>query len=96
MKETHPDWGQDRIHDVLMRSEGFAASPNAIGRVLMEEGYVVETEPTRRHPPKVQRFERARPNQLWQTDCTYLKGIGWGWFYLSTVNLVKVYDGWGC
>ena len=25
------------------------------------------------------------PNQLWQTEFTYLKIIGWGWYYLSTI-----------
>jgi transposase InsO family protein len=69
LKRKHPDWGVDRIQDVLLRGEGFAASPGAIQRVLIENGYEVEAAPTRRHPePRVQSFERARPNQLWQTD----------------------------
>jgi len=27
----------------------------------------------------------SRPNEMWQTDFTYLKIIGWGWMYLSTI-----------
>jgi len=24
-------------------------------------------------------------NQMWQTDFTYFKIVGWGWYYLSTI-----------
>ncbi|MGB3796328.1 MAG: IS3 family transposase [Alteraurantiacibacter sp.] len=29
--------------------------------------------------------QTMRPNEMWQTDFTYFKIIGWGWVYLSTV-----------
>ncbi len=28
--------------------------------------------------------QTTRPNEIWQTDFTYFKIIGWGWVYLST------------
>lgn len=31
------------------------------------------------------RAKIARPSELWQTNLTYLKVFGWGWFYLSTI-----------
>ncbi|HMH52283.1 MAG TPA: IS481 family transposase [Candidatus Acidoferrum sp.] len=68
MKRQHEEWGCDRIHDMLMRSDGFAASAGAVLRVLREAGYEVEARPTERHPDKPREFERARPNQLWQSD----------------------------
>jgi transposase InsO family protein len=68
LKQLRPDWGQDRIHYELQRTKGLAASPGAIAKVLAEEGYeVVEVSP-KRHPPTIRNFERARANQLWQTD----------------------------
>jgi transposase InsO family protein len=68
LKQSNPDWGCQRISDMLVRGPGLAASPSAVARVLSEAGYELREEPTRAHPDHVRHFERAKPNQLWQTD----------------------------
>jgi transposase InsO family protein len=68
LKQSHPDWGCERISDMLVRGPALPASPNAVARVLREAGYELTEQPTRPHPDHVRSFERAKPNQLWQTD----------------------------
>jgi len=68
LKESNPDWGCQRISDMLVRGPALPASPSAVARVLHEAGYQLEEAPTHPHPDKVRHFERAKPNQLWQTD----------------------------
>src|SRR5262245_62118360 len=68
LKQDNPEWGCERISSMLLRGPALPASPQAVARVLHEAGYELEEVPTHRHPDKVRRFERARPNQLWQTD----------------------------
>ncbi len=68
LKQAHPDYGCQRISDMLLRGPGLPASAGAVARVLQEAGYVTEEQPTKPHPDHVRTFERATPNQLWQTD----------------------------
>ena len=39
LKETHPDWGIQRIADMLLRGPALGASASAVGRVLKGAGY---------------------------------------------------------
>jgi transposase-like protein len=65
--------------------EGHFLSEASVYRIL--KAYDLITSPafvvltagkTFRHPTR-------RPNELWQTDFTYLRVVAWGWYYLSTV-----------
>jgi transposase len=68
LKKANPEYGCQRISDLLLRGPALPASPTAVARVLHEAGYQLEEVPTRPHPDKVRFFERANANQLWQTD----------------------------
>ena len=68
LKEANPEWGCERISDMLLRGPALPASAGAVAKVLREAGYELEEVPTQPHGEEPRRFERARPNQLWQTD----------------------------
>ena len=68
MKEANPDWGIERIADMLARGPGLGASPSAIGTVLREWGCEIVERPTTPHRDHKRRFERERANELWQSD----------------------------
>jgi transposase InsO family protein len=68
LKEANPEYGCQRISDMLARGPGLPASPGAVGKVLHEAGYVLEEVKTRPHRDRVRRFERSKPNQMWQSD----------------------------
>lgn len=68
IKTAHPEYGSERISDMLGRSEGYSASPGSVLRVIREAGIEVASPPVPAHGVEPKRFERARPNQLWQTD----------------------------
>jgi transposase InsO family protein len=68
LKEDNLGWGCQRISDVLARASGLGASPGAVANVLHEAGYELKESPTHAHPDHVRSFERAKSNELWQTD----------------------------
>src|SRR4051812_29325288 len=57
LKQANPEWGCQRISDMLMRGPALPAGASAVAQVLHEAGYQMEEVPTRPHP-------RLR---LWQT-----------------------------
>ena len=66
-RDTHPAWGPRKLKRYL-ENKGYEEMPskNTIGNILKRNDRI-EPEISQQHKP-VQRFEYAKPNQLWQMD----------------------------
>jgi transposase InsO family protein len=69
VKREHPEYGPRRITDVLRRFFLMRTSPATVHKTLSERGLVKKAAvKSEKNPSKPRFFERARPNQLWQSD----------------------------
>ena len=64
LRKQYPDWGARKLC-VLLEREHIKLARNTIHRILLRHDLVHEED---RHQPAISRFERARPNELWQMD----------------------------
>ena len=66
-------------------THGYYISESSVYRILKEYGLLTSPAHIITSASAEFKDKTSRPNQMWQTDFTYFKIIGWGWYYLSTV-----------
>jgi transposase InsO family protein len=81
----HPEKSPRELAWHITDHEGYFVSESSVYRILkafdlIESPHyvVVSAKDHFQHPT-------TRVNELWQTDFTYFKVVGWGWYYLCTV-----------
>jgi len=63
---------------------GFAVSESTVYRILRREGLVKRIE-VQLVAGKEYHTKTTRPHQMWATDASYFRVVGWGYYYLVTV-----------
>lgn len=65
--------------------KGYFISESSVYRILKARGLITSPAYIVMQAADEFKDKTTRPNQMWQTDFTYFKIIGWGWYYLSTI-----------
>ena len=68
----------------VTENQGFSVSESTVYRILRREGLVKRPE-TRMAAGKEYHRKTTGPHQMWATDASYFRVIGWGYYYLVTV-----------
>jgi putative transposase len=81
----HPDRSPRQIAWLFTDQQGYFISESSTYRIL--KGFDLVESPAFTVLSAADEFQHPtrRVNELWQTDFTYFKILGWGWYYLSTV-----------
>ena len=63
---------------------GFSVSESTVYRILRREGLVKRVE-MKLAAGKEYHRKTTGPHQMWATDASYFRVVGWGYYYLVTV-----------
>jgi putative transposase len=80
----YPELSSRQLSAWITGNEGFAVSESTIYRILRREGLVKRQE-TQLEAAKEYHTKTTHPHQMWATDASYFKVVGWGYYYLVTV-----------
>ncbi len=79
-----PELSSRQLSAWITDNEGFAVSESTVYRTLRREGLVKRQE-TQLAAAKEYHTKTTRPHQMWATDASYFRVVGWGYYYLVTV-----------
>ena len=68
----------------LTDHRGLSVSASTVYRILRREGLVKRVE-YQLAAGKEYQHKTTGPHQLWATDASYFRVVGWGYYYLVTV-----------
>jgi putative transposase len=79
-----PELSSRQLAAWITDNESFAVSESTVYRILRREGLVKRQE-TQLTAAKEYHTKTTRPHQMWATDASYFRVVGWGYYYLVTV-----------
>ncbi len=79
-----PDLSSRQLSAWITDNAGFAVSESTVYRILRREGLVKRQE-TQLSAANEYHTKTTRPHQMWATDASYFRVVGWGYYYLVTV-----------